>query len=53
MFGLLKAKILSDLGKTDESIQTINEAHQWAVDSNNSNYEEQTRLFMEGLKRGG
>jgi hypothetical protein len=53
MFGLLKAKILSGLGKTDESIQTITEAHQWAVDSNNSNYEEQTRLFMEGLKGGG
>lgn len=49
-FGLLKARILSGQGKKDESMKTIVEAHQWAVDSNNSNYEEQTRLFMENLK---
>jgi len=51
MYGLLLARILDGQGKRDEAMKVITDAHQWAVDSNNANYEEQTRLFKEGLKK--
>ena len=50
-FGLLYAKIQVGQGKPDAALRTVNEAHQWAVDAKNANYEEQTRLFRESIEQ--
>ena len=48
-YGLLKAKIQAKQGHRDAALVTINQAHQWAVDSNNANYTEQAHLFRQSL----
>ena len=48
-YGLLKAKILAKRGDRTTALETINQAHDWAVQANNANYTEQTRLFRDSL----
>lgn len=52
-YGLLHAKILAAQAKKGAAMKTIKEAHQWAVDRDNANYIEQTKLFMESLEKEG
>lgn len=49
-FGLLRARILHKAGKKDEALKVIAEANQWAKDTNNANYTEQTQLFWDSIK---
>ena len=49
-YGLLKAKIQEKQGDRKEALNTINQAHDWAVKSDNANYTGQTALFRESLK---
>jgi len=48
-YGLLKAKIQTKSGDTSGAMKTINLANTWAVNTNNSNYIEQTELFRQSL----
>ena len=48
-YGLLKAKIQAKAGDRRAALETINQAHDWAVKSNNANYTEQTDLFRQSL----
>lgn len=49
-YGLLKAKIQAKNGNKAAAMDTINQAHDWAVKSNNANYTGQTDLFRQSLK---
>ena len=49
-YGLLKSKIFSARGEKAMAIATVKEAHQWAVDAGNANYEEQTRLYLKSIE---
>ena len=49
-YGLLKAKIQAKAGNKAAAMDTINQAHSWAVDSNNANYTGQTDLFRASLQ---
>ena len=48
-YGLLKSKIQAKSGDTSGAMKTINLANTWAVNTNNSNYIEQTELFRQSL----
>ncbi|GAB5559735.1 MAG: DUF2911 domain-containing protein [Synoicihabitans sp.] len=50
-YGLLKAKIQAKRGNRKAAMDTINQAHDWAVESNNANYTGQTDLFRASLKK--
>ena len=50
-YGLLKAKIQAKQGNRKAAMDTINQAHDWAVESNNANYTGQTDLFRASLKK--
>ncbi|MDB4474836.1 DUF2911 domain-containing protein [Opitutaceae bacterium] len=50
-YGLLKAKIQAKAGNKAAAMDTINQAHDWAVNSNNANYTGQTDLFRASLKK--
>ena len=49
-YGLLKAKIQAKQGNRMEAMVTINQAHDWAVKSNNANYTGQTDLVRASLQ---
>lgn len=49
-YGLLKSKIYSKQGNSKKAISTVKEANEWATAANNSNYIEQTKLYLESLK---
>jgi len=49
-YGLLKAKIQAAAGDPQAAMATINQAHDWAVNSNNANYTGQTDLFRQSLR---
>ena len=49
-YGLLKAKIQAKRGNAKAAMDTINQAHDWAVNSNNANYTGQTDLFRQSLQ---
>lgn len=49
-YGLLKAKIQAKRGNKAGAMDTINQAHDWAVDSDNANYTGQTDLFRQSLR---
>ena len=48
-YGLLKAKIQDKSGDRESAINTINQAHAWAVEASNANYIGQTELFRKEL----
>lgn len=50
-YGLLKAKIQAKAGNKSAALDTINQAHDWAVNSNNANYTGQTDLFRASLHK--
>lgn len=50
-YGLLKAKIQAKAGNKAAAMDTINQAHAWAVKSNNANYTGQTDLFRASLQK--
>ncbi len=50
-YGLLKAKIQDKDGDRKAALETIDLAHQWAVEADNSNYIEQTDIFRKSLKQ--
>ena len=49
-YGLLKSKIYNAQGKKDQAISTVKTAHEWAKTANNSNYMEQTKLYLASLE---
>ena len=49
-YGLLKAKILAKRGDHAAALETINQAYDWAVETHNANYTEQTQLFRDSLR---
>jgi hypothetical protein len=49
-YGLLKAKLQAKQGNRKAAMDTINQAHDWAVKSNNANYTGQTDLFRQSLE---
>lgn len=49
-YGLLRAKIQAKRGDRNAALETINQAHDWAVKTNNANYTEQTDLFRQSLR---
>lgn len=51
-YGLLKAKIYKAKGNQTKAISTVKRANEWATAANNSNYMEQTRLYLESLEKG-
>lgn len=50
-YGLLRAKILSKAGKSDEALKVVAEANAWATEAKNANYIEQTKDFWDSIKR--
>ncbi len=49
-YGLLKSKIYSAQGKQEKAISTVKMANQWATTAKNSNYMEQTRIYLANLE---
>lgn len=48
-YGLLKAKIYSAQGDEEKAISTVKMANEWATTAKNSNYIEQTRVYLASL----
>ena len=51
-YGLLKAKIQDKMGDRKAALNTVNQAHTWAVKTNNANYIEQTELYRKSISGG-
>lgn len=49
-YGLLKAKIYQAQGNTAMAVSTVKKANEWATAAKNSNYMEQTRVYLAGLQ---
>lgn len=51
-YGLLKSKIYNAQGKQDKAISTVKMANEWATAAENSNYMEQTSVYLASLEGG-
>ncbi len=51
-YGLLKSKIYNAQGNQEKAISTVKTANKWATAAKNSNYMEQTRVYLAGLEEG-
>lgn len=49
-YGLLKSKIYNAQGDVESAISTVKMAHEWAKTAGNSNYEEQTKVWLASLE---
>lgn len=49
-YGLLKSKIYAAQGNSELAISTVKEAHEWATAAKNSNYREQTSVYLASLE---
>lgn len=52
-YGLLKAKIYKAQGNQAKAISTVKLANEWATTANNSNYMQQTSVYLAGLDGDG
>ena len=50
-YGLLKSKIYFAQDNSELAIRTVKTAHEWATAANNSNYMEQTKVYLAGLEQ--
>ena len=52
-YGLLKSKIYAAQGNSEMAISTVKTAHEWATAAKNSNYMEQTKVYLASLEQEG